>query len=75
MTALKLILAGLAGTMVGWVAAAAATILFGGAFGLTEFEGQRSMMAIFAIGPLGGLAGLIVGLALALRAIRRRVSL
>jgi hypothetical protein len=74
MAALKLILAGLAGTIIGWVAAAAVTILLGGYFGLTEFEGQRSMTAIFAIGPLGGLAGLIAGLALASRARKRRTS-
>jgi len=67
MTALKLILGGLAGTIVGWVAAAAATLLLGGLFGLTEFEGQRSMTAFFGIGPIGGLAGLIAGLALGWR--------
>ncbi|WP_439543695.1 hypothetical protein [Hyphomicrobium sp.] len=74
MTALKFILGGLAGTIVGWVAAAAATILLGGFFGLNEFEGQRSMTAIFGIGPLGGLAGLVTGLALAWRASKRRAS-
>ena len=59
--------AGLIGTLVGWVAAAALTIALGGYFGLTEFEGERSMTAIFGIGPIGGLIGLIAGLWLALR--------
>lgn len=67
MTALKLILGGLVGTIVGWVAAAAATLLLGGFFGLTEFEGQRSMTAFFGIGPVGGVAGLIAGLVLGWR--------
>jgi hypothetical protein len=71
MTALKLILGGLVGAIVGWVSAAAATLLLGGLFGLTEFEGQRSMTAIFAIGPVGGVIGLIAGLALGWRWSRR----
>jgi hypothetical protein len=40
---------------------------FGGVFGLTEFEGQRDMTAIFGIGPMGGILGLIIGLWLASR--------
>lgn len=67
MKALVVLLGGLAGAIVGWVAAAAATIALGGAFGLTEFEGERSMTAIFGIGPMGGVLGLIIGLWLAAR--------
>jgi hypothetical protein len=58
---------GLAGAVVGWIAAAAATIAFGGYLGLTEFEGERSMTAVFGIGPIGGLLGLAIGLWLASR--------
>lgn len=58
---------GLIGTVAGWVAAAAATIAFGGYLGLMEFEGERSMTAVFGIGPAGGLIGLAVGLWLGLR--------
>jgi hypothetical protein len=67
MKAFIVLLGGLAGAIVGWVAAAAATMLLGGYFGLTEFEGEKSMTAIFGIGPIGGVAGLIAGLWLALR--------
>lgn len=70
MKAFLVILGGLAGAAIGWVAAAAATMLLGGFFGLTEFEGQRSMTALFGIGPMGGIAGLIAGFWLALWARR-----
>jgi hypothetical protein len=66
MKALVTLLGGLAGAIVGWIAAAAATLLLGGYFGLTEFEGERSMTAVFGIGPIGGVIGLIAGLWLAL---------
>ncbi|WP_295555809.1 hypothetical protein [uncultured Hyphomicrobium sp.] len=62
MKALITVLLGLAGAIAGWVLAAAATILLGSYFGLSEFEGERSMTAIFAIGPVGGIVGLIIGL-------------
>jgi ABC-type antimicrobial peptide transport system permease subunit len=67
MKALVVLLGGIAGAIVGWVAAAAATMLLGGCFGLDEFEGEKSMTAIFGMGPMGGVAGLIAGLWLALR--------
>ncbi len=74
MTALKLLFGALVGALLGWVAAAAATLLLGGMFGLTEFEGQRSMTAVFGIGPMGGVAGLIAGLWLAVRRVRRTAA-
>lgn len=70
MKALVTLLGGLAGVIGGWVAAAAATLLLGNYFGLTEFEGERSMTAVFGIGPIGGVIGLIAGLWLALRLYR-----
>ena len=70
MKALVTLLGGLAGAIAGWVVAAAATLLLGSYFGLTEFEGERSMTAVFGIGPIGGVIGLLVGLWLALRLYR-----
>ncbi|MBN8913325.1 MAG: hypothetical protein J0H65_14965 [Rhizobiales bacterium] len=67
MKALITLLGGLGGAIAGWIVAAAATLLLGGFFGLTEFEGERSMTAVFGIGPIGGLIGLIIGLWLGLR--------
>lgn len=61
MKALRVLLLGLFGAILGWFAAAALTMLLGGAFGLTEFEGEKSMTAVFGVGPLGGLIGLIAG--------------
>lgn len=70
MKALVTLLGGLAGAIVGWIVAAVATLLLGGSFGLTEFEGERSMTAVFGVGPIGGVVGLIAGLWLALRLYR-----
>jgi hypothetical protein len=70
MKAFVTLLGGLVGAVAGWVAAAAATLLLGGYLGLTEFEGERSMTAVFGIGPIGGVLGLIIGLWLALRLYR-----
>lgn len=63
-------LGGLAGLVVGWAATAAAVIAFGENFGLSNFEGQRDMTAVFFFGPIGGLIGLVIGVAVA----RRRLS-
>jgi hypothetical protein len=67
MTLLLSLLAGIAGAALGWVAAAALTMLLGGLFGISDFEGGRGMLAIWGIGPLGGLAGLVLGIVLVLR--------
>jgi hypothetical protein len=56
------ILVGLVGLVLGWLIAAFGTLVLGSAFGLSDFEGERAMVAFFAIGPLGGLIGLILGL-------------
>ena len=55
------VLVALVGLVLGWLAAAFGTLALGGAFGLSDFEGERAMTAFFAIGPLGGLIGLVLG--------------
>lgn len=67
MTTFFAILGGLVGAVVGWVAAAAIAIALSGYYGVTDFEGARSMTAIFFFGPIGGFLGLIIGTWLALR--------
>ena len=67
MTLLLSLLAGIVGAVVGWAAAAALTMLLGGLIGVSDFEGGRGMLAIWGIGPLGGLAGLVAGIVLVLR--------
>ncbi len=52
------ILAALAGLVVGWLVAAFGTLILGSAFGLSDFEGERAMVAFFGIGPIGGMIGL-----------------
>jgi hypothetical protein len=67
MTLLLSLLAGIAGAAIGGAAAAALTMLLGGLFGVSDFEGGRGMLAIWGIGPLGGLAGIVGGIVLVLR--------
>jgi hypothetical protein len=56
------ILVGFSGLVLGWLIAAFGTLVLGSALGLSDFEGQRAMMAFFAIGPVGGLIGLALSL-------------
>jgi hypothetical protein len=64
---MNILLAGIAGAAIGWIAAAALTIFLGGTFGISDFEGGRGMLAVWGIGPSGGLVGLIAGIVLVLR--------
>jgi hypothetical protein len=63
----------LLGAVVGFAAAAALAAGLGGAFGMSDFEGGRSMFALFSMGPLGGIAGFFAGTWLILR-LRGRFS-
>lgn len=65
------VLGGLAGLVLGWLVAAFGTLLLGSAFGLKDFEGERAMVAFFAIGPIGGVIGLMLGIWLSVRRMRR----
>jgi hypothetical protein len=66
MTYLIAFIAGIVGAVFGWAAAAALTLLIAGYLGVSDFEGQRAMGAIFGIGPIGGIVGLAAGVALVL---------
>lgn len=74
MTFLLACLGGIAGLVVGWVATAAATIFIGELVGASNFEGALGMGAIFGIGPIGGLTGLIAGVWIVIRKRRARTS-
>lgn len=63
-----------AGALVGWFVAAAATLIVGGWLGMSDFEGERAMTAVFGAGPVGALVGLVIGMLLAARWIGRRRS-
>ncbi len=45
------VLIGIVGLIFGWLVAAFGTLVLGSAFGLSDFEGARAMLAFFAIGP------------------------
>ncbi len=61
MRAIIAVLAGLVGLVLGWAIAAFGFLIVGGLLGVSDFEGQRAMLAFFAIGPIGGLIGLVLG--------------
>ena len=62
------------GLVVGFVAPAVLSYFVMGALEVSNFEGERDMTSVFFWGPLGGLAGLGLGiwLALTIRRARRR---
>lgn len=55
-------LIGIAGLILGWLVAAFGTLILGSALGLSDFEGERAMVAFFAAGPVGGLIGVILAI-------------
>ena len=67
MNFLLAIAGGAVGAVVGWAIAALLTIWIGGLAGVSDFEGGRGMLAVFGIGPIGGLLGLVLGIWLTLR--------
>jgi len=67
MAALRAFIGGLLGLIIGAVGAAFISSIVMGWFGVADFEGGRGMAAVFAFGPLGGLAGLALGIWLGLR--------
>ncbi|KAB2920839.1 MAG: hypothetical protein F9K29_00795 [Hyphomicrobiaceae bacterium] len=67
MTYVLATLAGAIGAALGWAAAAALALLIGTFVGASNFEGALGMFAVWAIGPAGGLIGLVAGGWLVLR--------
>jgi hypothetical protein len=64
------ILAGVIGLALGWVVAAFAFLAIGSLAGVSDFEGKRAMLAFFAVGPVGGILGLVACVWAALRSRR-----
>lgn len=69
------IIGGIVGAVVGFVAAALLSSVIMSALGVSNIEGQRGMTAALFFGPMGGLLGLGLGIWLALKIARGRVSL
>ena len=55
-------LIGILGLIVGWLIAAIGTYIMGSSLGLSDFEGERAMVAFFAAGPVGGLIGIVIAI-------------
>lgn len=55
-------LIGILGLIVGWLVAAFGTLILGSILGLSDFEGERAMVAFFAAGPVGGLIGIVIAI-------------
>jgi hypothetical protein len=66
-TFLLAVIAGVVGAVAGYVVAAFGAMLFAMATGMSNFEGAAGMFAAFAVGPIGGLIGLVLGIVLMLR--------
>ena len=60
-------LAGVAAAVAGWAIAGGLALWLAGLAGMSDFEGGRGMFAFLAVGPLGGLLGLIAATWWALR--------
>lgn len=67
MSILRAIIGGVVGLVAGYLGAAFLSSVVMGWYGVSDFEGQRGMAAVFGFGPLGGLIGLIGGIWLGLR--------
>ncbi len=66
-TYLLAVLGGAAGVVIGWIVTGLIADTLLGLGGMSDREGGRAMVAFFAIGPFGALAGLLVGAWLVLR--------
>ena len=67
MTYLLALLVALVGAALGFALGAAAAGLLAPVLGITSFEGASGYFAVFIGGPIGGLAGLVLGALLVLR--------
>lgn len=67
MTYFLALIAGLVGAVIGYGATAIGTAVIGEVLGVSNFEGKLSMLAFFAVGPIGALIGLVAGIWLVLR--------
>jgi hypothetical protein len=72
MTYLVALLAALVGAALGFALGAAAAGLLAPVLGITSFEGASGYFAVFIGGPVGGLAGLVLGALLVLRRVGHR---
>jgi hypothetical protein len=74
MTYLLALVAALVGAALGFALGATVAGLLAPALGITSFEGASGYFAVFVGGPIGGLAGLVLGALLVLRRAQRRTG-
>ena len=70
MTYLLAAAAGIVAAVVGWLVSGTLAVWIAGLYGMSDFEGARGMFGFLAVGPIGGLIGMVVAIWLVLR--RRR---
>jgi uncharacterized membrane protein YeaQ/YmgE (transglycosylase-associated protein family) len=58
---MRILLGIVAGFLLGWIGASAAALIYGELAQVSQFEGAYAMGAIFMIGPVGGIAGAVLG--------------
>jgi hypothetical protein len=66
MTFLLALLGGIVGAAVGFFLAATGAAMLAPVLGISSFEGEAGYFAVFLIGPLGGIVGLVAGVVLVL---------
>jgi hypothetical protein len=74
MTYLLALLAALVGLALGFALGAAVAGLLAPVLGITSFEGASGYFAVFIGGPVGGLAGMVLGALLVLRRAQQRTG-
>src|SRR5690242_10774956 len=67
MTYLLALLAAVAGAVLGYLGAAGIGAVLAAAFRMSSFEGASGYFVAFVAGPIGAIAGLVLGMYLALR--------
>lgn len=69
------VIAGIVGAVVGWFVTGAVTAWIAGMYGMSDFEGGRSMFAFLVVAPIGGLISMIAAAWLVLRVGKGSTSL
>src|SRR5262245_35396413 len=60
-------IAGMVAAVVGWFVVGIATLWIAGLYGMSDFEGGRSMFAFLAVAPIAGLVSMVVAVWMVLR--------
>ncbi|MBW6399208.1 hypothetical protein KPL78_15200 [Roseomonas sp. HJA6] len=62
------------GFALGWIVTSGGALIYGELAHVSQFEGAYAMGAVFALGPMGGLIGAVIGVFLGARRQRSRAT-